>query len=202
LDIGANIGLSSLALIEEFTTVTKIIGIEAEKENHLVLKRNFDYWQTILKDKKFDAIYGVATSEPTHIFTQSSIREDEKLSSSGTFRFNPKVSLIGSDMLNDTKSGIVINDLLNDINTSEKIVCKVDIEGGESYLFEKNTEWLDQVLFLTIEIHDKYHLELIKSSKNLISILEKYDFAVVPCNDILHCYSRKLIGKSLKVRQA
>jgi len=34
-------------------------------------------------------------------------------------------------------------------------LVKIDIEGGERYLFAKNTEWLDRVNALVIELHDR-----------------------------------------------
>jgi hypothetical protein len=43
-DIGANIGLSSLSITEALPSIKHVVGVEAEKHNFMVLKKNFNLW--------------------------------------------------------------------------------------------------------------------------------------------------------------
>jgi FkbM family methyltransferase len=193
LDIGANIGLSSLSLLSEFKSIKKIIGIEAEISNWEVLKRNYELWSKKFPEIEFVPVHGIASSSNTNHFSKSSLFDDGTLdfSASGTFMFQPFNKSKDNDNAVEEKV-ILINDLITSDLSNEKIICKIDIEGGEEFLFDGNTEWRDSVSFLTIEVHDMFNKKLINSSRGLINIIHKYDFAIVPDNDILHCYSRKI----------
>ena len=193
LDIGANIGLSSLSLLSEFKSIKKIIGIEAEISNWEVLKRNYELWSKEFPEIEFVPVHGIASSSNTNHFSKSSLFDDGTLdfSASGTFMFQPFNKSKDNGNAVEEKV-ILINDLITSELSNEKIVCKIDIEGGEEFLFDGNTEWLANVSFLTIEVHDMFNKKLINSSRGLINIIHKYDFAIVPDNDILHCYSRKI----------
>ena len=53
-------------------------------------------------------------------------------------------------------------------------ILKMDIEGGERYLFnEQAHEWLSKVKILMIELHDRYYPGC---SKLLFRCLEKYNY--------------------------
>lgn len=45
---------------------------------------------------------------------------------------------------------------------------------------------------MTLEIHDRFSPDLFESSKNVIKVLNEYNFAIVPNEDILYCYSREI----------
>ena len=51
---------------------------------------------------------------------------------------------------------LTINKILNDYNRLNfyPFIIKIDIEGHEKELFEKNTEWFDKFKIIIIEIHD------------------------------------------------
>ena len=63
IDIGANIGLSSLNLIGKFSSLKHIIAIEAEKENFSILENNFRLWKNYHEKLKFSQFNAVATNE-------------------------------------------------------------------------------------------------------------------------------------------
>lgn len=190
VDIGANIGMSTLSLIEEFTSINKIIAIEAEIENFKILKKNFKLWSQAYKEIDFLPIFGVATNS-----SELSMVEDDSLNSltgsnsaSGTFRF--KTIKANNNNKNKMVKTIAVDSLFKDIK-GEKVLLKVDIEGGEEILFNNNVEWVKHCYFITLEIHDKFHPELINSSKNILKILNNGDFALAASKDVLYFYNRK-----------
>jgi len=188
IDLGANIGTASLNLKNHFNSIKLIIAIEADKQNFSVLKKNFDFWKKLFKDTKFNAMNFVASCSANnmHRLRKINFSTDKILSSSGSISFMP------------VKSGgiqsISVNEIVNSIGKNNIIICKIDIEGGEQFLFENNLNWMKKVAFINIEIHDKYHIDYLNSSTNFLKALVKYDFAIIPNNDILYCYNRNIIS--------
>ena len=195
IDIGANIGLSSLSLIKEIPTITKVIAIEAENNNFEILSNNFKIWSKKYKNIEFESIHGIATSSSNQRMTATSnlseIYSDNTVS--GTFRFVIDKN-INCDRPNLAKS-IGMTDLLEKYSKKDGIIMKIDIEGGEEFLFSENVDWVSLLSFLTIEIHDRYDTSLINSSRSFFKVLSKEDFAVVAEHDVLHCYSRRNLSK-------
>ncbi|MDC0324085.1 hypothetical protein OAM21_02715, partial [Verrucomicrobia bacterium] len=120
IDIGANIGLSSLSLLNSFKTVTQIIGIEAEKENYIVLNQNYKLWQKRYKNLHFTAYNKIAASDSKTNFHKGKLSKNAQLSSSGTFTFTPV-----SHCIEKTDNSIcVVNDLINAFKNNNGIICK------------------------------------------------------------------------------
>jgi len=191
VDIGANIGLSSLSMSKFFPSIKKVIAIEAEKENYLVLCKNFNLWSNC-QEVIFEAIYGIAsTSETLEAYQAKKLPGG--LSASGTFMFEKKS--LGNNSTPEVEINfgppINISEAISKISSNERIIMKVDIEGGEEELFEGDASWMQRIAFITVEVHDRFGK--LESSKNLIANLVKYDFAIYPCEDILHCYNRCLL---------
>lgn len=196
IDVGANIGLSTLSLIEAFPSIKKVIAIEAEKENYMMLERNFHLWETQYKDIEFQPIFAVATHDLNVGVSQVESLADltGNNSASGTFRF--ACSSVEEASSNGGVAQVVsVNDIVANIPTSENLIAKVDIEGGEEYLFSDNTSWVDRCTFITMELHDRFHPTLLNSSKNTIAVLSASDFALAASEDVLYCYKRDLIGR-------
>ena len=111
-------------------------------------------------------------------------------SASGTFRYSASDG--NFENTNELQNSISISELFNDIADSEKIIVKIDIEGGEEHLFKSNTGWIQRCLFITSEVHDKFHPVMLHSSTKMIKAIVDNDFAFVPANDVVHCYNRNL----------
>ncbi|MDH7944940.1 FkbM family methyltransferase [Pseudohongiella sp. SYSU M77423] len=206
-DIGANIGLSSLSLSLAFPSVTKIIGVEAESENHTLLKQNYGLWsgnQNIRDGNPpavFQSVYAVASNISEDLSDSIGIsRLAEGVSASGTFRFtdaNSDESVTASNLAESqtvfSRRKVNMKELYDTyLGANEFAVLKVDIEGGENELFKGDCEWLEKTVYLTIEIHDRFGLP--NSSRNIMRSIVDYDFAVVPGADVLYCYNRKILG--------
>lgn len=190
IDFGANIGLSTLCLLQAFPSVKKVFAVEAEADNYGVLQKNFALWGKTFPDVSFSAFNAVAIGKAG--LSVASIPSLCQLtgnnSASGTFRF--KTCDRDPATLQHQPETITPYDIVSGVDGECNIVVKVDIEGGEDSLFSHDTSWLERVLFLTTEIHDRYHSDLFDSSRSLIRAVHTHDFAVWPKSDVLHCYNR------------
>lgn len=211
VDIGANIGLSSLSLLECFPSIRQIVGIEAEKENFEVLKLNYGHWASIalpqdIEMASFSPIYAIASNITDDNVTDiQATRLPGGLSASGTFKFvscvhdtnkNGKIDNQQTSPVTEfAHRKICISDIFAEYlkgNLLATAVVKIDIEGGEEELFLGMSEWLTRTAFLTVEIHDAMGSP--RSSRGLLEKLAAYDFAIVPEEDVLHCYNRRLLN--------
>lgn len=193
IDIGANIGSSSISLKKEFPSLKKIIAIEAEAGNFGVLKKNFELWGAEFPDVEFLPVHAVASASSNDKIVELDTLNDltGMNSASGTFRFAPSEA---GEANEGVSAALGLNELMKQIGTDHVVICKLDIEGGEETLLKRNTEWLSRIAFLTAEVHDRFHEELMNSSKSLVKVLYDHDFAIVPEKDVLHCFSRKLLS--------
>lgn len=191
VDIGANIGLSSLALAESIPTLKKVIGVEAEQENFKVLRQNYNLWSGSL-NIDFVSIYGVASANGLPAIVASALPGG--VSASGTFMFANSNTENTEPIRRSINFGpsIKVSDMLSHLHPSDKVIVKVDIEGGEQYLFDSSDNWLERIAFLTIELHDRFGLP--NSSRTVFNLLASSNFAVYPREDTLHCYNRKLLS--------
>ena len=194
IDIGGNIGLSSLSFIKEFKYIKKVISIEAEEKNFGILHANFNLWKEKYPNIEWIAMHGVAThSDGEKIVKDKSLNElTGTNSASGTFRYSTSDENKTSD--ENIYNSISITSLFDSINTTEIVIVKIDIEGGEEHLFKSNIDWLRRCTFLTAEVHDKFHPVMLNSSTKMIQALVEYDFAFVPADDVIHCYNRKWVN--------
>src|SRR5262249_40596059 len=62
--------------------------------------------------------------------------------------------------------------------THAPFLCKIDIEGGEKWLFEKHTEWVEQFPLLIIELHD-WMLPGQANSQNFLKTISRLNFDFV-----------------------
>lgn len=205
VDIGANIGLSSLALATQFPSVVSVVGVEAERENYLVLEQNYKLWEETLphlngysKSITFSPVYAIATSNNVNQ-TFSIGKLPGGLSASGTFTFSQTQDIHDQSSVPENSQVQFSNDTVslnsifdNHLDSGHYAVVKVDIEGGESELFSDTASWLSKTVFMTAEIHDCMGVP--NSSRNLLNKLAQYDFAIIPREDVLHCFNRKLLG--------
>ena len=187
IDLGANIGLSSLALAEEFQSIKNVIAIEAEEKNFEILKSNFELW-----GGKWTPVNAIVSSDNALQMksTKSLAELTGKNSASGTFRFI-EGDAGGSD--SSVAKVIALSDLFEQISPQEKVIVKIDIEGSEEILFKRNTQWIERCLFIACELHDRFDPVMLYSSKNMINALAASDFAFVASNDVLYCYNRALL---------
>ena len=154
VDCGANIGSSTNFFLETYEN-SKIISIEPDKENFQVLKKN-------VNSSRVQLINSAVSNEIIH------------------FKINPYKNDIDDNRgkniteVKDTSfpKSIVINDILSDqLNLNlYPLLIKIDIEGFEKNLFEKNVEWMDKFKILIVELHD-WMLPEKSISKNYFNVI-------------------------------
>lgn len=135
LDAGANIGLTSIFLANQFPEA-RILAVEPESANFSILQQNAANYPNIIP--VCAAIW--PTSERVGVHDKGLGRRAFTIEAHG-----------------DTGiAGIAIGDLMEEHNISYIDLLKIDIEGSEKEIFESSdTEWLDHVGVLVIELHDR-----------------------------------------------
>lgn len=137
LDLGANIGLSTLYFSKVFPEA-RILAIEPSPNNFSLLRANLDGRERVQCVEAAvaanDGAVRIANPEgPTAAYRTESSNTDEK----GTI---PALSV--ASLLRLAPSGTV------------PFLAKIDIEGFERDLFAKNLEWVEQFPILVVEPHD------------------------------------------------
>ena len=190
IDIGANIGLSSLYLSNHFDSLIHAIGVEADQLNYEILKKNYKLWSSFPK-KKFTALNAVASpSDDDVMVSDLSLNSiDKRFSASGSLRFKPSNQSSKSTILSVSLNQIIKKYSLS----SERLFIKIDIEGGESYLFSKNYNWIKSVYCIAIEFHDHFDPSLVNSSKPFFKAILNYNFAIEVGKDTVFFYNRTLL---------
>ena len=74
-------------------------------------------------------------------------------------------------------------------------IIKIDIEGGETDLFQKNIEWLDQFPLVIIELHD-WMLPGEGCSTNFFKSISKYNFDILVRGENTFCFNNRLLKNS------
>ncbi|MEP0368876.1 MAG: FkbM family methyltransferase [Cyclobacteriaceae bacterium] len=138
IDAGANIGLFTLAMNQRYPKA-QFYCIEPMGENFAMLSKNLE---------------GI---ESKHLINGALWSDSEELSfkedAMGQWGF--RVERGGNDA---SISAFSMDDLMNQYRIEKIDILKIDIEGSEKEVFSKNTDWLNRVNVLVIEVHD-YLLE-------------------------------------------
>ncbi len=71
-------------------------------------------------------------------------------------------------------------------------IFKIDIEGGEDYLFSGDDNWVDKFPLLIIELHD-WMLPFAGSSRGFLRAIASLDFDVVHRGENIFCFNRRLL---------
>jgi len=140
VDLGANIGLTSLWMVKN-CDVGAVVAIEANAANARLTRENFVGNQ--IQGTVVEAAIGPMDGE-----AYFSDVDDSNMGRLGTA--GRRVRMVSMDA--------VLKMIENDFEQKSDIgrlpiVVKMDIEGGELGLLEKNTEWLNQVHAVIAELH-------------------------------------------------
>ncbi len=151
IDCGSNIG-SSAKYFEKIFNQAFINMVEPDKINLEFSKKNIS-----IKEKSF---FNNLISCENKEFTFNNNYKDNR-----SFR----VDNLGKNKV----KGITVNDILKMQNNNYvPLLIKVDIEGFEKNLFEKNLQWMDLFDVIIIEIHD-WMIPSQSNSSNLVLALSE-----------------------------
>jgi FkbM family methyltransferase len=151
IDCGANIGLASRYFAEEFP-LAKVIAIEPEKENYQLLLKNTKANKNVIP---LNCAIGSSNSE---VYIDTVNQENNGFRMSFDNNGTEAISLIS------------MSAILNKFAGMELFIVKIDIEGFESDLFSKNTDWVQYTPLLIIETHD-WMLPGQGNSKNFLKVI-------------------------------
>jgi len=145
IDAGGNVGYSCL-FFQAFFPNAKIVAIEPEENNARQLKKNVSVNNFQLKQ----LVQGALWYNNTFLEV---IRD---------FRDNREAAFTVQETKKQTGlRGYSFEEILQDQGWAEADLVKIDIEGGERFLFdtkEKADAILQRTKFLAIEIHDEFNI--------------------------------------------
>jgi FkbM family methyltransferase len=175
LDLGANIGMTSLWLSKKYA-FTQVIAVEPDPTNAELVQENF----------RLNAVNGRVL--------QAAVGP-----SGGTARFQSSgISNLGR--LSDHGSPVVlcsVNHLIEKFSVPRFALIKIDIEGAEQSLFDGPTEWLDHTDAIVMELHPD-----IVDCDLLIKRVGSHGFNYIPAHscvpDNMPCFTRVVWAGSHK----
>jgi FkbM family methyltransferase len=157
LDLGANIGLTSVWLAKRYP-IERVIAVEPDHSNAVIARRNLEL--NAIKSDVLEAAIG--PHEGTARFESSQASNLGRLSEKGV-----PVAMMTVDKI------------------LEKSACprfglvKIDIEGGEQQLFDGPLDWLDRIGAIIIE----FHPALVDYSR-IIKVIESREFTYTRSNSV------------------
>jgi FkbM family methyltransferase len=134
VDCGANSGMATRYFSETYPDAV-VLGIEPDAENFALARANNEGKRATLLQA------GIACEDAkAHLHDPGH----------GNWGYRVQVDEAGDLRL------VSINTLLQSLDKEAHapFILKIDIEGFESNLFEKNTEWIDSFPLIVIELHD------------------------------------------------
>jgi FkbM family methyltransferase len=145
LDLGANIGLSSIYLSAHLSP-SKIIALEPSKSTFDRLERNLESTANVKCIQK-----GV-WSRNAFLKADTNFRDGEDWS----FR------LVETSVKEEAIiEAVGLDDLMNSEQISQIDLLKIDVEGGEVELFKSNhLPWLQKTKIIALEIHDEFECRI------------------------------------------
>lgn len=151
IDCGANSGMATLYFKETFP-LTHIVSVEPDPSNMRLAKINSKGYENI-----------------TYIF--GGVGNDlcrAELVDPGQGNWSQRVELKQSGGVEIFSLNSIVERFPDD--SFEPFIIKIDIEGFEHNLFEKNTDWVDKFPLLIIELHD-WMLPKLASSRNFLKVI-------------------------------
>ncbi len=174
IDAGANVGASSIYFADSWEN-SIVVSIEPEKHNFALLKLN-------TLEKPIICIEGAIGAESGKMFLSDPGHGDVgfRVTNAGLYEVN----------VYTVEDMITIGKKYN----SSPFMIKIDIEGGESQLFSKNTKWMNEFALIIIELHD-WMLPMQGSSKSFFEAISKLDFEMVQKGENLFFFNRASLSQ-------
>lgn len=156
IDAGANVGFASLFFKLKYPD-SKIALVEIESENIKMIEKN-------LKGLKDVKIYHKGLFNKKAFF-----KVEDPFNATNSFVIKEVTENEPYDIESTT-----VDEIMTENNFQTVDVLKIDIEGAEKDLFEKDYEsWLPKVKIIMVETHDRM---VPKSAFTVMSALDKYNF--------------------------
>jgi FkbM family methyltransferase len=137
LDLGANVGFASVLFSARWPEA-KVLSVEPERENMILLKRNTAPYRNI------EALHAAVWSRETEVAVANPAGD------ANAFRMTENAAPESA-----TIPAFTVNQLLDRLGGKEIDLVKMDVEGAEREILEGAGDWLDRVNVLVIELHDR-----------------------------------------------
>ena len=175
LDLGANIGLTSVFFCNIFPEVT-ILAVEPDKKNAEVLKKNIENNRL---QHAIKLVEGAVWNKDTFLQTKLGFRDSEGWS----------IQVEEVDSARGALKGYTIESLMKLVQFEEVDLLKIDIEGAEKKLFEnkESIAFLEKVKVLCIEIHEEMCPE-----QQVTQWLSKFEFSFFRSGEHLIAYKKSI----------
>lgn len=168
LDLGANIGMTSLWLAKKYP-LSKVIAVEPDPRNAALARQNLEV--NGISGHVLEAAVGPQDGIGQFAFSDHSIMG--KLSDEGV-----PVTVMS------------VETIMKKFAISQFALVKIDIEGGEEALFDGPSDWLRHTDAIIIE----FHPELVDYPR-LIGLVTSCGFGYIPSNSVFvgnaDCFVRK-----------
>ena len=157
IDGGANIGLASVYFSHRYPSAN-IVAVEPNQENSKVLKKN------IVNFSNVKAKLGGIWNDNKQVIIVNAKDNDNAFMVEEVDASTP-----------GSITAYSIGSIMQEMNWSTIDLLKLDIEGSEKEVFEKNYEsWLPHTKMIIIEVHD--HMRK-GASKSVFTATNKYNFS-------------------------
>jgi FkbM family methyltransferase len=179
VDAGANIGASAVFFAKTFDD-SFVFSIEPDRDNWRLLEAN----TAGLSVYNFN---GAIANKDGELILEDPGRSD--------WGFMTK-RMDGSESTADkVVKSICPKSILSHAASANKapLILKIDIEGGESELFDGDTDWLDEFPLVIIELHD-WMLPFSGSSSGFIKAVAKYDFDFLIKGENVFLFNRRILN--------
>ncbi|MBX2963396.1 MAG: FkbM family methyltransferase [Cyclobacteriaceae bacterium] len=160
MDLGAHIGLSAISFLSEYLNA-EVLVVEPDPGNYKLLVEN-------------TSSYNSSKVRVYHYNTAIYADETEML------LHDPQTGTHGFQILEKNSydqgrvvKAVTINNLLDRHGWDQVDIIKINIEGAEKELFERNTEWIARTKCLIVETHDRFKDG---ASKSVFRALEKFPY--------------------------
>ena len=174
LDLGANIGLTTFYLKKYFPE-TEIISVEPDENNFICLELNL---KTLTNVKLLNV---AVWNESKQLIEDAPFRGGDDWAKN----FKEKKDDIGKII-----NGLSIEDILKHTSQTSIDLLKIDIEGAERFLFNKdisNLDFLAKTKCIAIEIHDEFNCR-----EDIYNVLSDYGFIYFNHGELTIGVNRKL----------
>jgi len=146
IDLGANIGLASLYLLNHFPSA-RVFAVEANPVTFQVLQSNL---QRFCASGRAGLLNAAAWHSQVELAGFND-RSDDHYS-----RFQVAST---TDADNAAIAGLPMKNIIDKSGFPDVDLLKVDIEGAETAIFARDVEWLDRVRCIAIEFHGDSRLD-------------------------------------------
>jgi FkbM family methyltransferase len=163
VDLGANIGLASLYLLNN-NPEARLFAVEPDPSNFKLLMQNLD--ASRFRDRSH-AIQAAVWSDSGPL----EIHQPESAGHVNQYRVKPCED---KGQMSGPVSGMTIQQIMEVSGFDTIDILKVDIEGAEIELLKGNVDWIKRVRWMAIEFHEDS-----RSLSNFDAIIAQYGWKIL-----------------------